>query len=646
MKICVYYIVSSLLTVMLVFNADAQIRIAEIFKDNMVLQRDQPLKVWGWANKGQRITLSFNGSVKECIADNQGEWTVVLQPMNFGGPFEMNIFSQKDSITLHNILIGDVWICSGQSNMEFPVSGWSKVNNADDEIAKANHPMIRLFTVEHSMSYLPAKDIGPGNWKLCTPETVPPFSAVAYFFGRKLNKDLSIPIGLINANWGGTRIEEWMGWEAIGKLPEFKNLDPKDSVLFEDRMARAKTQYDSACLREAGFLQHWYKEDTDVTDWDSTFVPMNWSQTPWHDATGIIWYRKEFILTAKQAELSASLSLGIMDDRDVPFINGVQVGQTDDWFTPRRYNITHGLLKAGKNTICIMLGNADGGGGFLGNKADISLNFDEGEPVALAGKWLAKPSVLSTWFGPFAKTPNSFPSQLYNSMIAPLNMFSVKGVIWYQGEQNTNTLENARAYQQLFPMLIRNWRHHRDKTLPFLWVQLANFDPGRIDSLQNLWAIVREGQHKALDLPNTGEAIAIDLGESRNIHPSNKQEIGYRLALAGLKVAYNKNIVSSGPVFKSMTSQGQNAILSFSDIGGGLISKGHSNGYLDGFSIAGRDRKFVRAEARIIGNKVIVHSKQIKSPVAVRYGWANDPKGIDLYNQQGLPASPFRTDNW
>ncbi|ANI88322.1 hypothetical protein A9P82_02785 [Arachidicoccus ginsenosidimutans] len=628
-------------------SISAQITMPKIFSDNMILQRDKPLKIWGWASRGENVQVSFHGQTGKAVADNQGKWSVTLKPMHYDNNVsEMKISCTENTIEYKNILLGDVWICGGQSNMEFPISGWTKVNNAEQEIANANHPTIRLFTVEKSMNYLPAVDLKGGTWLECNPQNIPPFSAVAYFFGRKLNEDLKIPIGLINSNWGGTQIQEWIGWDSLSKLPEYKNINPNDSDGIAGAQAKAKTQYENAMKNDVGDVQQWFNPQTNIDGWQNDIAPKDWSQTLWHDATGTVWYRKEIVLTASQAAQSATLNLGVIDDKDVTYVNGKKIGETDNWYTSRSYALAKGLLKEGKNVIVVKLTNAGGGGGFESNANLLSLKFSGNDSIPLAIGWSAKPSALSTQFGLQEQGPNSFPAQLYNAMIAPFDELPIKGVIWYQGEQNTNTFEAAEEYRKLFPMLIRDWRAKRNYEFPFLWVQLTRFNPGSSDTLHSNWALVREGQHKALALPKTGEAVIIDLGASHNVHPTDKQDVGYRLALAGLKVAYGKNIIYSGPVFQSMKKEGNKLVLSFSNIGTGLLAKGSADGTLKGFVIAGNDKKFAPANAIIKGNTVIVFSDEIKNPVAVRYGWADDPQGINLYNKESLPASPFRTDNW
>lgn len=618
----------------------AQMQLPKIFGNDMVLQRNKPLKIWGWSASGRTVQVHFNHQTATALANNKGEWAVTLKPMPAGGPYELDVVSGKDTVAYKNILLGDVWICGGQSNMEFPVSGWSKIVNAEKEIADANHPTIRLFTVEKSMNYLPAKDLKGGQWQVCTPANIPPFSAVAYFFGRKLNQELNVPIGLISSNWGGTQIQEWISWDSTQTLAQYKDINPNDSASILSARTQSRQAYESAMHDDQGEKQQWFDQQTDTATWSKTIVPNDWSNTKWANANGIIWYRKNIELTAAQLQTTATLHLGVVDDSDLTYINGIKVGGMNSWYTPRSYAIPAGILKAGTNTIVVKVVNPSGGGGFEGHANDVQLQFADNSTIALAGEWLAKPAVLSTDFHIADDGPNSFPSQLYNAMIAPLTPLSMKGVIWYQGEQNSNTLENAKLYRKLFPMLINDWRRKWKDEFPFFWAQLTSYH----SSDNDIWPYTREAQHSALSLPETGEAVITDLGEAHDVHPKNKQDVGYRLALAALKVAYHKNLVYAGPVLSAVKTGGNKIVLTFSNTGAGLVAKGDST--LKEFVIAGADKKFVSAHAIIKGNSVIVSGDHIAHPVAVRYAWKDDVLQANLFNRESLPASPFRTDKW
>lgn len=634
-KLSTVFLSISFLFVQVVFG---QIKLPKIFTDNMVLQRDQKVKIWGNTQKNEEVSVIFDGQVLTTKPNSNGEWEVTLQPMKYGGPFNMTIQTKHDKITLHNILIGDVWVCSGQSNMEFPMNGWTHVNNFKQEIARANHPTIRLFTVEKSTSYLPKDDFKGGSWLVCDSSDIAPFSAVAYFFGRKLNRDLKVPIGLINSTWGGTNIQDWISWDKMGTQEPYKNVDPKDSAKIEAGWKRNRDKFETAMKKDVGAENNWYLASTKTNDWSSTELPNSWDAIKMlAGESGVCWFKKEVDLTESQAENNITLNLGVIDDKDETYINGQKVGEIDDWYTPRVYEIKKGILKAGVNTVIIRATNVSGGGGFVSPANMLYLKVGE-EKISLAGQWLYKPTVLSSNFHIVDPGPNSFPSLLYNAMIAPMVKFSVKGIAWYQGENNTN---EPKKYYTLFPTMINDWRSKWKEEMPFCWVQIANYLAPTDVPRESNWAELRDAQNSTLKLPKTGQAVIIDLGEADNIHPKDKQDVGYRLALAALKVAYNKNIVYSGPTFHSLKTEGNNVIVQFDNIGTGLEAKGDRYGYVKGFAVAGTDKHFHWAKAYIKGDEVIVSTGKVKDPKFVRYAWADNPEDANLYNKEGLPASPF-----
>jgi sialate O-acetylesterase len=634
-----------LLFLFCIAKSKASITLPKIFTSNMVLQRDKDIKIWGRAGKGEKVSVSFNGQTVKSTTDGQGNWIVSLKAMKYGGPYEMTIAGKKEAIHLKNILIGDVWICSGQSNMEWTINN---ANNAKKEIAESNYPQIRLFTVQKAMSFRPEIDVESDGWQECNPQSIGDFSAVAYFFGRKLNKDLNIPIGLINTSWGGTYVQAWISWDSMSKKPEFRNVNFKD---LEKLMAERKIkqqQYQQALQNDRGMTEKWYDPSANVTGWKKIQLPKVWEATEIGNADGVVWFKKEFDLTENLAGNSPAgqsgkivLSLGPIDDIDETWVNGKLVGTTNVWNRDRIYTIDAAVLKKGKNVIIIKVNDTGGGGGLYGKQEQLYIEA-EGNKISLAGEWFYKTSVVTTDYGIIDAGPNSFPSQLYNAMIAPLIQYAIKGGIWYQGEANA---WEAYNYRSLFPEMINDWRSRWGYEFPFFWVQLANYmNPVSTPSPSD-WAELREAQNMALSLPQTGQAITIDIGETEDIHPRNKQDVGYRLALAAEKIAYKKEVVYSGPVFQSMKKEGDKIILTFTNIGSGLVAK-DKYGYLKSFAIAGSDQKFLWAKALIEGNKVIVFNEDIPDPVAVRYAWADNPDDANLYNKEGLPASPFRTDNW
>lgn len=462
------------------------IQLPEIFCDNMILQGNKEMHIWGWAEPGEKIKVSFNGHTKKIKTSKNGEWITTLDPQQYGGPYILRIEGKEQVIELNNILIGDVWFCSGQSNMVWKVS---QANHAEQEIASADYPAIRSFNVGREIAFEPSYTI-KGKWEVCSPGTVGNFSAVAYFFARKLYQETNIPIGIINASWGGTEIEPWISGNSFAKLPD----ELKDHYNYN-----AENCPDSVKIR-------------------------------------------------------------------------------------------------------LMTGNAD----------------------------------------PAKIQPNLYPSVLYNAMVSPIVRMPIKGVIWYQGENNAHA-KRSDDYYTLFPCLIQDWRERWGYEFPFYWVQLASYKPESLLPEESFWAELRDAQHQTLTLPKTGEAVTIDIGEANDIHPKNKQDVGFRLALIALYQLHKQEIVYSGPVYKSMDIKENRVILDFDHTGSGLKAK-NKYGYLQGFSVAGADQQFVWAKAYIKNNnQVVVYSDEIADPVFVRYAWSDNPGDANLFNQEGLPASPFHT---
>ncbi|MEO5682307.1 MAG: sialate O-acetylesterase [Chitinophagaceae bacterium] len=612
----------------------AGVTLPKLFTSNMVLQREKPVKIWGWAGKGEKVTVQFNSQKVTVKADKAGAWLVVLQPMQAGGPYDLSI----NNTVLSNVLIGDVFICSGQSNMEWVLKN---TNNAAKEIAASIYPNIRLFTVKKALRFAEKNDVEAEPWAACGPATSGDFSAVAYFFARKLVKDMAVPIGLIHTSWGGTNIEAWTSWDIMSSTADYSKMDLAKMEADREGSAKRQEQFQASLKNDKGDAEKWYEPATAVTGWKNIQLPQAWEQTEIGNADGIVWFKKEFNLTGVPSGKKITLNLGPIDDEDITWINGKQVGSLKEWNTDRVYEIDPAVLVAGKNTIIIKVTDNAGGGGLYGKPEQLYLQSGA-EKISLAGEWQYKASVLNTSFNINNMGPNSFPSQLYNAMIAPLTQFAIKGAIWYQGESNAG---EAFKYRTLFPGMINNWRNKWGDSFPFLWVQLANFM--KTDSLpvQSNWAELREAQSMTMQLSQTGQAVIIDIGEAGDIHPRNKQDVGYRLALAAEKVVYNKDVVYSGPVYQSVKAEGNKMIVQFTNTGSGLLAK-DKYGYLKGFAIAGSDQHFVWAQATIEGDKVIVQSNAVPNPVAVRYAWANNPDDAGLYNKEGLPASPFRTDSW
>lgn len=621
----------------------AEVTLPYILSDNMVLQRDVPVTLWGWAKAGEKVTVMLQGQQVSTKTGKDGTWKVTMKPLAAGGPFELTI-KGKNTLVLKNILAGDVWVCGGQSNMEWPLAQ-SRNWPADKALTKNDN--IRLFYVPKNMSPKPLANTKEARWEVCNDKSASVFSAIGFYFGMNLSKQLNIPIGLINSNWGGTDIETWTSLETMYADKDYTavidNMRAANLDQLAEQAAQKQKQWEQQVAEEdPGIKEKWYLPETGTAGWSRMKQPQAWEGGGLPGLDGVVWFRKEILVSAENAGMEALLSLGPIDDNDITWVNGEQVGQTNQYDVPREYKIRAGLLKAGLNVISIKVIDTGGGGGLWG--ADNQMQLVTGsEATSLAGEWMYQVG-LNLPAPASSSGPNSYPSLLYNGMIHPLINYAIKGAIWYQGENNAGQYVK---YRQLFPAMIRDWREKWNiGAFPFLFVQLANYMEPAIVPQESSWAGLREAQSMTLSVPATGMAVIIDIGEAKDIHPRNKDDVGYRLSLAAMKVAYGKDVVYSGPVYKSMTVNGNEATLEFTSAGSGLVAKDRY-GYLKSFMVAGADRKFVWAKAWLApGNKVVVSSPLVPDPVAVRYAWADNPDDANLYNIEGLPASPFRTDDW
>lgn len=623
-------------------NAWADVRLPKILNSNMVIQRDKPVNVWGWANAGEKISVHFNKQIKTTRADKNGNWLVTLAPESAGGPFEL-VVKGKNTLTLTNILVGEVWICSGQSNMEWPVR---EAMNADTEIQSANYPEIRHFTVQKAISTKPESDVTGGDWKICSPQTVGDFTAVGYFFAREVYQKTKIPIGLVHTSWGGTHSETWTSRQAFEQSDEFKNMIAAMPNVDLEKIAIQKREAIEKKLAEAKIkiasgneAIQWKDSNFDHTTWPLIKVPQLW-ESAIGEIDGTIWFRKDFIIDQADASGTATLELSMIDDSDETFVNGVKVGGINGWNAKRIYTIPPAVLKAGKNVIAVKVVDTGGGGGIYGDAKNVQLVTQSQKVISLAGDWSFQIETL----GNSSLSPNSYPTLLFNAMLNPLFNLSIRGALWYQGESNAG---RAYQYRKAFPLMIQDWRNHfKQGDFPFYFVQLASFnsDNGNSERGSN-WAELREAQTMTLSLPNTGMAVATDIGEANDIHPKNKQDVGKRLAAIALNRVYNQKGIDSGPVYESMKVEGNKIRLSFSQTGTGLVAK-DKYGYLKGFEVAGSDQKFHYAKATIEGHEVVAFCEEVPQPVAVRFAWADNPEDANLFNKEGFPAVPFRTDTW
>ncbi|MCA6073758.1 sialate O-acetylesterase [Fulvivirga sedimenti] len=618
-------------------NNYAQLSVAEIFTSNMVLQRDQPIHVWGWTGPNETVTVSFNGKSYSALSTADGSWHVEMPALPAGGPHDMKVISSSEEINFENILMGDVWLCSGQSNMEWIVAN---SNNAEYEINNSDHPTIRHYKVEHSWSKNKEEHLEGGPWQIAGPSTTGNFSAVGYFFARELQKHENVPIGLLNSSWGGSRIEPWMRIESVR---EFLDEDLDTFLERKEREAReiqARMEEKIRGFENDAEIQSALADGYDDSGWDSIELPGLWEESGYDGLDGIVWVRKIITLSEEEAQSGLTLHLAMVDDADETFVNGQSVGSMKGWNAERVYNVPASALKKGDNILMIQITDTGGGGGVHGDPSQLYYTSSTGDH-SMAGSW--KFNVQEARAVSAGMAPNQTPTVLYNKMIHPIINFPIKGVLWYQGESNSGEA-SAFVYRDIFKTMISDWRELWGMgDFPFLWVQLANFMAADEEPAESSWAVLRESQSAALELENTGEAVIIDIGEAGDIHPRNKQDVGLRLSLAARKVAYGEDIEYSGPVFKSAKKKGNEVILTFDHVGSGLMSKS-DNGSVGGFAIAGADGKFVWASAEIEGNKVRLHAEAISDPVHVRYAWGNNPDKANLYNKEGLPARPFRAD--
>ena len=612
----------------------------------MVLQRHTKINIWGWASVGEQIKVNFNGQSYQTTTPSSGKWKVVLPEMKAGGPYRMQI-TGKNNIQLKDILIGDVWLCAGQSNMVHQLD-IHDVTYAED-IKKADYSEIRHFKIPTQTSLLgPEEDFRGGRWQVAIGEEVRPFSAVAYFFALKLYEKYQVPIGLINASVGGTPIEAWMSESGFKEFPEIlktiaQNKDTAYVNGVNRKWANARSP-GSKTTKDKGLSgpQPWYAVDFTPKNWRKINIPGYWEDQGAKDLNGVVWYRRSINIPPSMAGKAAKIWLGRIVDADELYINGTKVGNKTYQYPQRRYKIPAGLLKTGNNVFVVRVTNRSGKGGFVPDKPYCV--FADNDTVDLKGYWQYK--VGEVFNPPRTSSPGirrisaqNQPTALYNIMVAPYIDYPIKGILWYQGESNAS---RPAAYADLLPALVKDWREQfKIPNIPFIYAQLPNFMDVTYWPSESNWAELRESQRKALRVPNTAMTVNIDLGEWNDIHPDNKKDVGERMALAALKLAYEEEITYSGPLYESHRIEGDKIIISFSHIGGGL--KTIDGEALSEFAIAGSDKKYVWAHAKIEANQVIVWSEEVPEPKFVRYAWANNPDNPNLYNKADLPASPFQT---
>jgi sialate O-acetylesterase len=620
--------------------------LSPVFGDNMVLQRGKPNTFWGWATPGSAVSIEVGGKSASGAAGPDGKWSVSFEVPPVGGPYSVRVHGEQD-IALQNVLVGDVWLCGGQSNMHLGVGA---TDNGAEAIEVADHPDLRLFLVGSKMGYSTAS-VPMGTWKVCTPATLAEggdggFSAVAYYFARRIQEELHIPVGLVESCSGGSPAEAWMSGHTLANFPEF-----------QAKIAGIEKLRSAGAHEYGSFLMHWLDDydpgakgdgwgtmNVDDSGWKAVDVPGAFSELGVEAIPCVCWFRREITLPDPLPAGEATIYLGSIEKMDTTFINGKWIGASSWAENPRVYPIPAGVLKPGRNLVTIRIFKVKPVDGFPPKAEILQIKLGDGSSVALAGKWKGIVSVDARPPHPMPLDLENYPTMpevLYNGMIAPLAPLSITGAIWYQGEANTG---HPVLYRALLPALIANWRAlFRQGDFPFYIVSLPYFTHRRSEPGDDGWAEIREAQAMtAAAVPNSGLAVTIDTGDADSVHPKQKKVVGERLAYCALAEHYHVKIPDRGPTLAAVETIPGGLKLHFAHIGGGLVVRGEKLGE---FSVAGADKKWAWAKAVIDGDAVVVTSPTVPNPVAARYAWQGNPAAT-LFNDAGLPASPFRTDDW
>ena len=629
---------------------------APLIGRNMVLQRGVAVPVYGKAAAGETVTVRFRGQEKSSIAGRDGRWRVMLDPMEAGGPFEMSIAGASDALAIENVLVGEVWVCSGQSNMAFNMR---KALSAAEEIPKAGHPEIRYFRAESWVQEKPAETVR-GQWTVCTPDNVVDYSAVAYFFARELHQSLGMPVGIVAGAAGATSVFNWTSIETLKAHPEIaaaidKRVRKAGFTTWEEALHKYVTYQHDFCVKDrdnAGLANGWAGLDCNDDDWSVMQLPGLWQtgrrqmKSETDIDAGVVWFRKALSIPKAWQGRDLALELGVVDEADITYLNGAQVGATprEDGFRKRRYVVPAALTNKAQAVIAVRVHNTHGRGGFGGPRSDMQIRPAEGQAraISLAGPWRFRIEYRVPWWAMRPPCHHAaVPGMFFNTIAAPFSKYAVRGIVWYQAEGHP-----GEEYLKAFPLQIKDWRARwKRDDLPFLYVQHARFGKKRTGLTpakgREVWATTRQAQLQTLSLvPNTAMAVTFDVS-CGDLHPPQKREVGERLALAALGAAYGKDLVYSGPLFDRVTREGEALRITFTHVGSGLTT--NDGKPLRDFAVAGADGNFVAATAEIREDAVVVRSDAVKEPVSVRYAWADYPAG-NLYNQEGLPASPFAAE--
>jgi sialate O-acetylesterase len=629
-------------------------QLAQLFSDGAVVQRDIPIPVWGWTQPLSTVRVRLGGNEAVGIAADDGKFLVRLPAMPAGGPHTLTATDTQtsQSATAQDVYVGEVWLASGQSNMEWTLASTGADGQAT--IAAANDPLLRMFRLP-KVARLGAQRDTNAAWRSASPRHAPLFSAVAHHFAARLRRELNVAVGVVDNSWGGTMIEAWIGRAWLVRNPHTAAVIARtDADLhhpdYLERFRNADLQY-TADPGNRGHGQGWADAEHDDSDWLLGPLPRPW-QNLGHNHSGVFWFRKAVEIPAAWAGKPLLLRLGSVDKQDITYFNGRQVGamgrgfETEHWNKNREYTVPGELVRAGRNVIAVRAYSFVFAGGMLGpaDVMDLTPADGSGQTIPLAGEWRYRNEhnfgLVVPAAPPLGQDNPNTPCILHGSMVAPVQPYALRGAIWYQGESNAG---RADEYHSLMLDLIRGWRHEWGQgDFPFLFVQLANYRGPASYDLASTWARVRDAQRLTLREPGTGMAVAIDIGEELDIHPINKRDVGERLARWALARTYQRNVVASGPLYRQITLEGPRVRVHF-DFAQGLAAK---DGELKTFVLAGSDRQFRPARARVEGCSVVVESDDVAAPIAVRYAWSDNPVGCNLVNGEGLPASPFRSDNW
>lgn len=626
------------------------VKLSSLFTDHAVLQRGIPVPVWGWAPPRSVVSVSLGAYAAAIKSGHDGRFRADLPPMPAGGPFVLRVSCEGDAVEVHDVHVGEVWLASGQSNMEWPLSACGVKPETETDL-----PALRMITVDQTAMVGQRSDFA-GCWRPATAKESQSFSAVGYYFAKRLCGELNVAVGIVNSSWGGTIAEAWTSRETLARNPDYAPWMRRYHANVNSRKywegAVGQTKPFPADPGNQGVVKGWAGLEFDDRTWPEMILPCTW-QSYGHDYSGVLWFRKTVDIPADWAGRDLMLDIGAVDKQDITYFNGEQVGATgkdleqEFWNVNRSYRVPGRMVRPGRNVVAVRAYSFVFAGGLIGPASEMELApvADSGPCIPLSGAWRCQTEhnfglVVAPMSVPGEGCPNS-PHMLFDNMITPLLPYGIRGAIWYQGESNADA---ADKYRNLMVEMIRCWRHAWGQgDFPFLQVQLANWMGPAAFQPHSEWALLREAQFQATREPGVGMAVAVDIGEANDIHPKNKRDVGHRLAQWALAQVYGRPVVPSGPLYARMTIEGDCIRIYFDHAGRGLVARG---GALKTFVIAGVDRRFVEAEAAIEGNTVVVRNPKVTEPLAVRYAWADNPEGCNLYNVEGLPASPFRTDTW